>query len=125
MLCEPNSSLGTMRRRELICVAICLALILKRAWFDEGSSSLQKYFDFSSSADTRIAIAGEDDASFTTLFRPDDHVISVPSIPVDCSRLLVVMTELNAVSQLTTVEFVCHNLCCTTIMLIFQAFSNL
>jgi hypothetical protein len=35
----------------------------------------------------------EEDASFATFFRRDDHVISIPSIPIDCSRLLVVMTE--------------------------------
>jgi hypothetical protein len=98
-----------MRRQQLICAAICLALLVYRAWHDVNPSSLQRYFDFSSSVDHKLAFAGDDDASFTTLFSPDDHVISVPSIPIDCSRLLVVMTELSAVSRLMTVNFVCHN----------------
>jgi hypothetical protein len=51
--------------------------------------------------DPALAAVDGDSSSFSTLFRPDDHAISVPSIPIDCSRVLLVPTELSAVSRMS------------------------
>jgi hypothetical protein len=87
--------------QQLIVAAICSLLYLQlliyynfQSQLSLGSKSISAYF----AVDPKLPVAVEEDASFTTFFRRDDNIISVPSIPIDCSRLLVVMTELNAVS---------------------------
>jgi hypothetical protein len=81
--------------------AICLLLLVQFHTYYNLESSLPPFNKnlAVSVLNSELPIAVEEDASFTTFFRQDDHVISVPSIPIDCSRILVVMTELNAVSR--------------------------
>jgi hypothetical protein len=81
--------------------AICLQLLVQYYAYRNLESSLPLFSKdlAASTANSKLPVAVEEDASFTTFFRQDDHLISVPSIPIDCSRTLVVMTELNAVSR--------------------------
>jgi hypothetical protein len=87
--------------QKLIVSAICFLLLFKYLAYcklEPHLLLLSKHVTVFA-ADPKLPVAIEEDASFTTFFRRDDHVITVPSIPIDCSRLLVVMTELNAVSR--------------------------
>jgi hypothetical protein len=98
--------MGILKRlQKLIFSLICLVLLVDyRAYYDLVESSLLllqiSNLDFSVVDLAHTAIDG--DTSFSTLFRPDDHAIIVPSIPIDCSRVLLVPTELSAVSRKST-----------------------
>jgi hypothetical protein len=98
------------RLQQLFVLVICLLLLVLYHAYYNFDSSFQNLFV--SVANSKLLVVIEEDASFTTFFRPDDHVISVPSIPIDCSRVFVVMTELNAVSRIdwskVRVELECH-----------------
>jgi hypothetical protein len=87
------------RLHQLFVSAICLLLLVQyHAYYNLSSLPIFSKNLVVSAAKSKLPVAIEEDASFTTFFRPDDHVIRIPSITTDCSRLLVVMTELNAVS---------------------------
>jgi hypothetical protein len=88
--------------QQFFVTAICLLLLVEYyAYYNLESSLLLFSKNLAVSVvKSKIPVAdAEEESSFTTFFRKDDHVISVPSIPRDCSRVLVVMTELNAVSR--------------------------
>lgn len=115
--CEVNMVM-LKRLQQLIVSMICLLLLLQYIAYYKLESALSHLSENLTvfAVDPKLPVAVEEDASFTTFFRQDDNVISVPSIPIDCSRLLVVMTELNAVSKVESidrrcseVEFYCHN----------------
>jgi hypothetical protein len=91
----------TKRLQPFFVSAICLLLLLQYYAYYNLESSLPLFSKnlAVSVLNSELPVAVEGDASFTTFFRQDDHVISLPSIPIDCSRILVVMTELNAVSR--------------------------
>jgi hypothetical protein len=88
--------------QQLFVSAVCLLLLVQYHAYYNFESFLPSFGKnlVASVVNSKLPVVIEEDASFTTFFRPDDHVISVPSIPIDCSRLLVVMTELNAVSRI-------------------------
>jgi hypothetical protein len=89
------------RLHQLIFSLVCLVLFVEyRAYNDLLQSSLLiQIYELNFSAGDLAHTAIDEDSSFSTLFRPDDHLISVPSIPIDCSRILLMPTELSAVSQ--------------------------
>jgi hypothetical protein len=92
-----NLTMGILKRlHELLFPAIGLLLLVEYQLYSHLpvlESSLL------SAVDPALASKYEDSSSFSTLFRPDDHAISVPSIPIDCSRILLLPTELSAVSR--------------------------
>jgi hypothetical protein len=85
----------------LIFSLVCLVLFFEyRAYHNlQKSSLLLQIYNLNFSAVDLAHSSKDEDSSFATLFRPDDHVINLPSIPTDCSRILLVPTELSAVSQ--------------------------
>jgi hypothetical protein len=83
---------------QLIFSLVCLVFFFGYRAYPDLQKSYKLNFSTGQLALAPTAI-DEGDSSFATLFRPDDHVISVPSIPIDCSRILLVPTELSAVSQ--------------------------
>jgi hypothetical protein len=89
------------RLQQLTLSAICVLLVVEyRIYRDlESSLFLGSFNSDFSAADHGIAAIDGEDSSFSTLFPPDDHVIRVPSIPIDCSRVLLIPTELSAVSR--------------------------
>jgi hypothetical protein len=91
---------ASKRLLRFFVAAICLLLLVEYyAYYNLESSFLLFSKNLAVSVvKSEIPVAIEE-SSFTTFYRQDDHAISIPSIPIDCSRLLVVMTELNAVSR--------------------------
>jgi hypothetical protein len=100
--------LATLKRlQQLIVSATSLLLLIQYLAYYNLKSPLPHLLSENLSVfatDSKLPVAVEEDASFTTFFRQDDNGISVPSIPIDCSRLLVVMTELNAVSRVESID---------------------
>ena len=105
-VCLPQKDTLTMvvimkTLRHLVFPLVCLVLFFGyRSYHDlQKSSLLQQIYNLNFSAGDLSPAVKDEDSSFATLFRLDDHLISVPKIPIDCSRILLVPTELSAVSQ--------------------------